>query len=41
MNINENCLLHFLSNPDELQDLSIMFLKNIEEIDKNSNLEDN
>lgn len=41
MNINENCLLHFLSNPDELQDLSKMFLKNIEEIEKNSKIDDN
>lgn len=41
MNLNENCLLRFLINPDELQDLSKFFLKNIEEIEKNSKMDDN
>ncbi len=41
MNLNEICLLRFISNPDELQDLSKLFLKNIEEIEKNSKIDDN
>ena len=41
MNLNENCLLRFLVNPDELQELSRLFLKNIEEIEKNSKIDNN
>ncbi len=41
MNLNENCLLRFLMNPDELQELSGIFLKNIEEIEKNIKIDDN
>ena len=41
MNLNEHCLLNFLINPDEIQDLKEIFLKNIEEIDKNSKIENN
>lgn len=41
MNLNENCLLRFLVNPDELQELSGLFLKNIEEIEKKSKSDDN
>ena len=41
MNLNENCLLRFLCNPDELQELSSLFFKNIEEIEKNSKIDNN
>lgn len=41
MNLNEICLLNFLINPDEIKDLSNIFLKNIEEIEKNSNIDNN
>ena len=41
MNLNENCLLRFLINPDELQELSKFFLKNIEEIEKKSKSDNN
>ena len=41
MNLNENCLLKFLINPDELMDLCEVFLKNIEEIDKISKIDNN
>lgn len=34
MNLNEHCLLKFLINPDEIQDLSALFLKNIQEIER-------
>ncbi len=34
MNLNEHCLLNFLINPDEIQDLSALFLKNIQEIER-------
>ena len=39
MNLNEICLLNFLINPDEIKDLSNIFLKNIEEIEKNSKID--
>ncbi len=32
MNLNEKCLLKFLTNPDELIDLSEIFIKCIEEV---------
>lgn len=41
MNLNERCLLGFLINPDEITDISEFFLKNIEEIEKNSGLDNN
>lgn len=41
MNLNENCLLKFLINPDELHEISKFFLKNIEEIEKNLKIDDN
>lgn len=41
MNLNEICLLNFLVNPDEIKDLSNIFLKNIEEIEKNSKINNN
>lgn len=41
MNLNEHCLLSFLINPDEINDLSEIFLKNIEEIDKISKMDNN
>ena len=36
MNLNETCLLHFLTNPDEIQDLCDIFIKNIAELDENN-----
>jgi len=41
MNLNEHCLLNFLINPDELKDLSEIFVKNIEEIEKISKIDNN
>ena len=41
MNLDECCLLNFLINPDEINELSEIFMKNIEEIDKNSYLNNN
>lgn len=41
MNLNEHCLLNFLINPDEIKDLSEFFLKNIEEIEKTSKIDNN
>ena len=41
MNLNETCLLKFLINPDELSDLTLFFLNNFEEFDKNYKLSDN
>ncbi len=41
MNLNEHCLLNFLTNPDELRDLSEIFIKNIEEIEKRSKIDNN
>ncbi len=41
MNLNEYCLLGFLINPDEITDLSQIFLKNIEEIEKARKKSDN
>ena len=33
MNLNEFCILNFLLNPDEIQDLNEILKKNIEEIE--------
>lgn len=41
MNLNEASLLRFLTNPDEIQDISEFFLKNIEEVEKNSKSDNN
>ena len=41
MNLNEHCLLNFLINPDEIHDLQQIFIKNIEEIDKNTKIDNN
>lgn len=41
MNLNESCLLSFLSNPDELKDLSDFFNNYFEEIEKKSQIDDN
>ncbi len=41
MNLNESCLLGFLINPDEISDLYNIFLKNIEEIEKTSKIDNN
>ncbi len=41
MNLNEHCLLGFLVNPDELNYLYKIFLKNIEEIEKTSKIDNN
>ena len=35
MNLNEACLLRYLIEPDEIQELSIFFVKNIEETAQN------
>lgn len=32
MNLNEICLLNFLINPDEIKELTDIFLKKIEEL---------
>lgn len=34
MNLNEHCLLKFLSNPDEISEITDYFFKNFEEIEK-------
>ena len=34
MNLNETCILKFLINPDEIHELSKIFIKNIEEAEK-------
>ena len=34
MNLNEHCLLKFLSNPEEISELSDVIFKNFEEIEK-------
>ncbi len=36
MNLNECCILRFLTNPDEILELAELFIKNIEEIEKKS-----
>lgn len=41
MNLNETCLLSFLINPDEIRELSEIFVKNIEEIEKRMKISDN
>ncbi len=41
MNLNEFCLLNFLINPDEIIDLSEIFVKNIEEVEKNLKSDNN
>ncbi len=41
MNLNEICLLNFLVNPDEIQELSNIFIKNIEEIENFSLIDNN
>lgn len=41
MNLNESCLLNFLLNPDELKDLSEIFINYIEEFEKKNKLNDN
>ena len=41
MNLNESCLLGFLINPDEISYLYNIFLKNIEEIEKTSKIDNN
>ncbi len=41
MNLNEQSLLRFLINPDEIFLLSELFLKNIEEIDKTFKIDNN
>ena len=41
MNLNEHCILRFLTNPDEMKELSDFFFKNIEEIEKNSQIDNN
>ncbi len=41
MNLNEHCILRFLINPDEINDLCNIFIKNIEEIEKTSKIDNN
>ena len=41
MNLNEHCILCFLINPDEINDLYKIFLKNFEEIEKNLKIDNN
>ena len=41
MNLNESCLLGFLINPDQINDLYNIFLKNIVEIEKTSKIDNN
>ena len=41
MNLNEYCLLRFLINPDEIHELSAVFIKNIEEVEKNTQKDNN
>ena len=41
MNLNEACLIRYLINPDEIHDLSEIFIKNIEEVEKNSKSDNN
>lgn len=41
MNLNEICILNFLSNPDELKDLSDVFTKYIEEFEKIAQIDNN
>ncbi len=41
MNLNEHCLLNFLINPDEIKDLTNIFIKNIEEIENYSIINNN
>ncbi len=41
MNLNEICLLRFLINPDEISDLAKIFIKNIEEVEKNIKSDNN
>ena len=41
MNLNEYCLLNFLINPDEIKDLTGVFIKNIEEIENSSLINNN
>lgn len=41
MNLNEICLLKFLTDPDELRDLTAFFLNNINEFDIIPQISDN
>lgn len=33
MNLNEHCLLNFLINPDEITELTAIFINNMQEIE--------
>ena len=35
MNLNEHCLLNFLINPDEIAELTNVFLENIQFVQEN------
>ena len=35
MNLNEHCLLNFLINPDEISELTDVFLENIQFVKEN------
>ena len=41
MNLNEQCLLKFLVNPDEIMELTDFFVKNLDIVEKNPNIVNN
>ena len=41
MNLNEQCLLKFLVNPDEILELTDLFVKNLDIVEKNTNIVNN
>lgn len=41
MNLNEQCLLKFLINPDEILELNDFFVKNLDIVEKNPNIVNN
>ena len=41
MNLNEQCLLKFLIDPDEISELTDFFVKNIDIVEKNPQMFNN
>lgn len=41
MNLNEQCLLKFLINPDEILELHDFFVKNLDIVEKNPDIVNN
>ena len=41
MNLNEQCLLKFLINPDEISELTEFFVKNLDIVEKNPHIVNN